>query len=153
MEKEMKLLNIELAHKDKYTNLYHLNYKNLNNDIKTYEVVSRKDLLKEETSLGNHIDAITMIIKHKSENKYLILKEFRLSVNRFVYNFVAGLIDDGETPLEACIREVFEETNIKITKDNIKYELNDSYSAIGLSDERIKTFFVEIDGKYELRRN
>lgn len=124
-EPKMELQNVELRYKDKFTNLYHLKYKNLNKEEKIYELLSRKEL--NNNFVGKHIDAITMVIKHKSLNKYLLLREYRLAVNTFVYNLVAGLIDEGETPIEACIREVWEETNLSITKDNIVYSLGNSY--------------------------
>ena len=149
-EPKMELQNVELEYKDKFTNLYHLKYKNLNKEEKIYELLSRKEL-KNNNSVGKHIDAITMIIKHKSLNKYLLLREYRLAVNTFVYNLVAGLIDEGETPIEACIREVWEETNLSITKDNIVYSLGNSYSSVGLSDEQIQTFFIEVDGDVKLK--
>lgn len=148
-EPKMELQNVELRYKDKFTNLYHLKYKNLNKEEKIYELLSRKEL--NNNFVGKHIDAITMVIKHKSLNKYLLLREYRLAVNTFVYNLVAGLIDEGETPIEACIREVWEETNLSITKDNIVYSLGNSYSSVGLSDEQIQTFFIEVDGDVKLK--
>lgn len=149
-EPKMELQNVELRYKDKFTNLYHLKYKNLNKEEKIYELLSRKEL-NNNNFVGKHIDAITMVIKHKSLNKYLLLREYRLAVNTFVYNLVAGLIDEGETPIEACIREVWEETNLSITKDNIVYSLGNSYSSVGLSDEQIQTFFIEVDGDVKLK--
>lgn len=149
-EPKMKLQNIILEHKDNYTNLYHLNYKNLDGKPKNYEMISRKNLFNKNLEIGKHTDAITMVIKHKTENKYLLLREFRPAANTFVFNLVAGLIDEGETSIDACIREIWEETNIKITKENIIKKLSSSYSAIGLSDEQVETFFVEIDGSYDL---
>lgn len=86
----MELQNVELRYKDKFTNLYHLKYKNLNKEEKIYELLSRKEL--NNNFVGKHIDAITMVIKHKSLNKYLLLREYRLAVNTFVYNLVAGLM-------------------------------------------------------------
>ena len=148
-EPKMELQNVELRYKDKFTNLYHLKYKNLNKEEKIYELLSRKEL--NNNFVGKHIDDITMVIKHKSLNKYLLLREYRLAVNTFVYNLVAGLIDEGETPIEACIREVWEETNLSITKDNIVYSLGNSYSSVGLSDEQIQTFFIEVDGDVKLK--
>ena len=43
------------------------------------------------------------------EDLVLLQKEFRMATNNWVYNFPAGLIDEGETPEEAAIRELKEE--------------------------------------------
>ncbi len=144
----MELNYLEKVHQGKYTNVYNLHYKNAIGNEKIYEVMSRRNL--SETVLGSHNDAITMIIHHKTEDKYLLLYEYRLSAGQFIFNVVAGLVEKGENPVTACIREVFEETNINIKETDITYHLPASFSAIGLSDEQMETFFVEVDGKYNL---
>lgn len=37
------------------------------------------------------------------------------------WSLPGGIIDAGESPIEAAIREVFEETNIKISKDELRF--------------------------------
>lgn len=144
----MQFNYFEKVHSGKYTNMYNLHYTNAIGDEKIYEVMSRKDLA--ETALGHHNDAITIIIHHRTEDKYLLLYEYRLSAGQFIFNVVAGLVEEGEDAVTACMREVFEETNIKIKETDITYRLPAAFSAIGLSDEQMETFFVEIDGEYNL---
>ena len=143
----MKLIDISLVNKGKFLNLYHLKYKNKAGNDKVYEIVSRNKIETKE-DIGTKANGVTIVIKHKTENKYLLLKEFRMSVNNFVYNFVAGLIDDGESVEETIHREVFEETGLKDIK--ITKILPPAYSGIGHCDELVYTAFVEVDGEYEL---
>ena len=42
--------------------------------------------------------------------RILLNYEYRLAVGEWVYNYPAGLIDDGETIAEAAVRELKEET-------------------------------------------
>ena len=77
-------------------------------------------------------------------DKILLSRVFRLAVNKWVYNFPAGLIDEGETVERAAIRELKEETGLKVTK--ILNILPASFSSVGLTDEKVVTVFVEAEG-------
>lgn len=72
-----------------------------------------------------------------------------LMVNRWdgKLGFPGGFIDEGETPEEAIIREVFEELNITINSDLLKYEGNINgkhFFVIHVSEDFIKSIFSEI---------
>src|SRR5690606_24304986 len=45
-----------------------------------------------------------------------------------VWNFPGGGIEEGETPEEACIREVKEETGLNVMVHRLLHEKNDKYS-------------------------
>lgn len=50
------------------------------------------------------------------EDKMLLLREFRMGVNRFVYNLCAGMLNEGES-IEECIqRELYEETGLGVKR-------------------------------------
>ena len=67
------------------------------------------------------------------EKVYEINKEFRLALGDWVYNFPAGLIDEGEEPIESARRELKEETGLDLLTVNDILPL--SYSAIGFANE------------------
>lgn len=48
----------------------------------------------------------------------------------------AGMIDDGETPLETAIRELKEETGFVVARESLKY-VGTVYSSSGISTERL----------------
>lgn len=73
-----------------------------------------------------------MLVFNENMDKVLINKEFRLAVNREVYNLPAGLIDYGETVEEAVKRELREETGVEVVK--ILKVLNPSFVSIGESN-------------------
>ena len=72
-------------------------------------------------------------MEDEKHEKILINKEFRMAVNRWVYNFPAGLIDPGEKPIESARRELFEETGLELVE--VLDEIGPSYSAVGFSNE------------------
>lgn len=48
-----------------------------------------------------------------------------------VWNFPGGGIEEGESPEQACIREVKEETGFEIRLKGLLYERNEKFSFIG----------------------
>ena len=77
----------------------------------------------------------------------LLLHEFRMGVNRTVYNLCAGMIEPGEG-IENCIaRELYEETGLKVKK--IKKILPPSFAAVAISDTTTYIAFVEVEGTFE----
>ena len=113
---------------------YDIDYETEDGKAKTYEMISRnKDIKSFEELHGDKADAVVMIMTTPDGEKILISKEFRMAAGWWVYNFPAGLIDEGETPEEAAERELREETGLKLVK--IDDVIGLSYSAIGFSNE------------------
>jgi ADP-ribose pyrophosphatase len=127
---------------DSYLKMYGITCENNNGETKKYEMVSRNKDLTLET-MGEKVNAVMIVPLVKG--KVLLSREFRIPVNRWVYNFPAGLIDPGETIEQAAIRELREETGLKVTR--ILMTLPPSYSSAGLTDERIAVVFVRAEGE------
>lgn len=53
-----------------------------------------------------------MTVPVTPSGKFLIIKVWRYPSKRFLWEFPAGLIEDGETPVESGRRELIEETGI-----------------------------------------
>ncbi|QEE16069.1 NUDIX domain-containing protein [Promethearchaeum syntrophicum] len=58
----------------------------------------------------NEQKIITIICHSSISNRILVIKEFRVPINKYVIEFPAGLIEEGETIEQAAIRELKEET-------------------------------------------
>lgn len=131
----MKLKRIEKKQQGKYITRYDLTYQTLDGKDKVYEMISRDSGIQSENDLITHpVDAVVIIMEDESGGSILLNKEFRLATGQFVYNFPAGLIDDGETPEESARRELKEETGLDILE--IRDVLGASYSAVGFSNEK-----------------
>ncbi len=138
----MKIKGFKCTKNGRYLNNYELTYINKKGNDKVYEMVSRDKYLNE-LNVGERTAGV--VIAAFKRDKVLLSKEFRMGVNKFVYSFPAGLIDDGETPIQAAKRELMEETGMNITK--IKDVLKPSYSCTGITDEKTIIVFCETEGE------
>ncbi len=140
----MKLLGMEKVKDGKYLKNYELTYINKAGKEKKYEIVSRSEITGPE-AIGQRMSGVSIVAYH--EDKMLLLREFRMGVNRFVYNLCAGMINDGEA-LEECIqRELYEETGLNVKK--IRCILPPSFAAVAFSDVKTQIAFVDVEGSFE----
>ena len=139
----MRFLRLEKVRDGKYLKNYELTYENKAGHEKKYEIVSHHELTGPE-ELGNHPSGVSIVAIH--EGKLLLLNEFRMGVNRNIYNLCAGMIEDGETLKECIERELYEETGLKL-KRMIRI-LKPSFAAVAISDIVNHIAFVEAEGKF-----
>ena len=141
----MTLKSLKKVYQGKFLTYYIANFEMTNGGIKDYELVSRDPHLTLEKFGKNKCAGVGMVTFNVDKSKILLQKEFRPATNRWVYNFPAGLIDEGETALEAAIREVREETGLKVVK--VEAVLPPSYASQGTSDELMQIVICECVGE------
>lgn len=140
----MKLLQFKEIKSGAYLNNYELTYLNSAGQEKIYEIVSHHKLDSAE-KLGQKPSGVSIIATQ--DDKLLLLHEFRMGINRAIYNLCAGMLEPGET-IEACIaRELYEETGLAVKC--IKKILPPSFSAVAISDITTYIAFVETIGCIE----
>ena len=140
----MQLIKMEKVKDGKYLKNYELTYLNKAGKEKKYEIVSRKELNKVE-DIGQKVSGLSIAAIH--EDKLLLLKEFRMGVNKTVYNLCAGMLEEDET-LEECIsRELYEETGLSVKR--IIDILPASYAAVAISDTKTHIVLAEVEGEFE----
>lgn len=139
----MKLIKMEQVKQGTYLNNYELTYLNKGGREKTYEIVSRK-ILRTPEDIGREASGISIVAV--KDGRFLLLREFRMSVNKPIYNLCAGLLEADETPEECIRRELYEETGLSV--QNIIQILPPAYSAVGFSDTKTYLAFVEAAGEF-----
>lgn len=131
----MKFKGIEKINEGRFITRYNLAYETVSGKQKTYEMVSRsKNISSFEELHDARVDAVVMIITDSTGEKILLSREFRMAVGEWVYNFPAGLIDEGEDAETAASRELQEETGLTLTR--IEDVWRESYAAVGISNEK-----------------
>lgn len=140
----MKFIGMEKVRDGKYLKNYELTYENKAGKEKKYEIVSRKNLEKID-DVGKHSSGVSIIATNG--NKFLLLHEFRMGVNKKIYNLCAGMQEEDETIEECISRELYEETGLRLKE--IKLILPPSYAAVAISDTKTHIAFVEVEGELE----
>lgn len=137
----MKLIHFQKVKDGKYLKNYELQYINKSGKEKTYEIVSRNELSTVE-ELGKKASGVSIVAL--CDQKLLLLKEFRMGVNKEVYNLCAGMLEKNET-IEECIqRELAEETGLNVKR--IITVLPPSYAAVAISDTSTYIAIIEAEG-------
>ena len=139
----MQFLKFEKVKDGKYLKNYELTYLNKTGKEKKYEIVSRRELSGIE-DVGGKPSGVSIIAT--MNGKLLLLHEFRMGVNRKIYNLCAGMMEENEI-IEDCIaRELYEETGLQIKE--IRKILPPSFAAVAISDTTTYIAFVEVCGTF-----
>jgi ADP-ribose pyrophosphatase len=143
----LKLKSISKILESRFITRYDIDYETEDGRDKVYEMVSRDRNISSPEDLANRKDdAVIIVATDPSGSRILVNREFRLAVNTWVYNFPAGLMEDGEDPVESARRELREETGLSLL--SVDYVSHSSYSAIGISNERNVMVVCTADGKF-----
>lgn len=92
---------------------------------------------------------VVCLVRHIGRDTVVLTKEFRIGTFEEEVGFIAGMIDEGEQPIQAAIRETIEETGY--TPVSVEY-LGDSLSSTGFTNEHIHHFYVQVEGEPEIQR-
>ena len=146
----MKFNGIKKIHEGRFITRYDVSYTTEEGHEKIYEMISRNRDMHTLEDLNNpEIDAVVLVMFDEKHERLLLNREFRLAAGCYVYNFPAGLIDEGESPEEAAKRELYEETGLELIK--VEDVAGESYSAVGFSNEKNLTIIGTARG--EFRKN
>ncbi len=116
-----------------------------------YYVATRRqpgDLMYETGQLRPDGVVIYPVYRRDPE-KLVVIRQFRYPVNAYMYEVPAGLIDAGEDPIEAAVREMKEETGLDFEAFR-EYDpslLRPFVQSQGMSDECDVTVFGYADGE------
>lgn len=149
--KNTKIKEIKPLVETKFVGLYEVSYKNKLGDDRTWTVASRKN--KEELSeiylndkVGD-IDAVVIAAFHKEYKKLILIKQFRVPINNYIYELPAGLVDNKEGMEKAVQRELKEETGLDIVKINKIKSKNKIYLSPGMTDESVAFVYCTCNGE------
>lgn len=104
-------------------------------------IVKTPDGLQVDRDLVKHDPAVALLAI-TSDDQVLINREYRIGINAEAYALPAGLIDAGETPLQAAKRELEEETGYIAQSLTPLCAVR---SSEGMTDEVVHLFLASVD--------
>lgn len=108
----------------------------INLRVDTVELPDQKYSKRE---IVEHPGAVA-VIPITEDNKIIMVKQYRKSVEQYLLEVPAGKLEIGEKPLECAKRELLEETGYE--SNNIKY-LFKFFTSPGFSNESISIFVAK----------
>lgn len=140
-----KYTSIDKVSDNKFLNLFHMNALTDAGRPFDYYFVSRRkeDKLKLYTKDIQAEGVVIYPICKEEPDKIVMIRQYRYPLDDYLYELPAGLIDAGETPAQAAVREMKEETGM----DFKVYEAgNESYRrpffmGAGFTDESCNAVF------------
>ena len=146
-----KITKVNPLVETKFMGLYDIEYKNKQNQNRNWTVASRKNKEQLEKSyLQNQedkIDAVVIAALHKEENKLVVIKQFRVPINNYIYELPAGLVDNQEDIKTTVARELKEETGLELIDINNVNSINKVYLSPGMTDESVAFIYCTCKGQ------
>lgn len=134
----------------KFLNFYKMDVCHRNGRASEYYVASRAKSV-EELKAVNHQNkpdgVIIYAVYGEDRDKVVLVKQYRYPLGDYIYEFPAGLVEEGEELLAAGMREFREETGLHLDAipADAMYTLP-RFTTIGMTDESCATVYGYASG-------
>lgn len=93
----------------------------------------------------NHPDGVILYgVYGEQKDKVVLIRQYRYPIGGFIYEFPAGLVEEGEDMLQCGIREMYEETGLHFDAIGSTQPF---FMTVGLTDESCGTVFGYCSGE------
>ena len=149
-----KYTSIENLYNNRYLNFYHMDALTDSGRAFDYFFVSRnkKEEIKVVTGENRPEGCVIYPLLKDDPEKILLIHQYRYPLGRYIYELPAGLIEPGETPAQAAVRELKEETGYELTPvtGDPMWE-RAFYMGAGYTDESSAAVFGYASGDPDMR--
>lgn len=132
----------------KFLSLYDAEYENRKGKTNHWMIASRKDydtLKTQYLKQGEEkTDAVVIVALHRETQKLVLIKQFRIPLNDYIYELPAGLIDPNETLESTLNRELKEETGLEFVE--LRQTRDKLYLSAGMTDESVALMYCICTG-------
>ena len=145
-----EIRNIQQKTHNRFLNYYELEAVHRDGSVSPYYMASRaKDvsLLKAVTHENKPDGVILYGVYGEQKDKVVLIRQYRYPLGDYVYEFPAGLVEEGEEMGAAGIREMYEETGLTFTPVDAGSYSRPFFTTIGMTDESCGTVFGYCSGE------
>lgn len=150
-KQDVKIKKITTIADTPYLKMYNAEYTNKFGATKNWSIASRKSKETIENIFFNgeegKIDAVIVVATHVDEEKLVVIKQFRVPLNDYVYEIPAGLIDPGEDFETTVRRELKEETGLDLVEIDYEKTKSKVYISTGMTDESVALVYCSCKGE------
>ncbi len=132
MQAEPTVIAESLVHQGRFLTTKILHWRDARGQLRDWEAAER----------ASWSGAVLIIPRLVPSGRLLLIRQYRPPTRCFVYEFPAGLVDKGESPEGAALRELREETGFAAAKIRLFPE---AYTTPGMSNESVSMVLAEID--------
>ena len=135
---------------NRFLNMYDLDVVTKTGHKGLYHVASRaKDVsdLKLNTHVNKPDGVIIYALYGEKREQVVLIRQYRFSIGGYIYEFPAGLVDEGENYHQAGVRELKEETGLTFHPIEVDEMYSRPYfTTIGMTDESCAAVYGAADG-------
>ncbi|KAI0305855.1 NUDIX hydrolase domain-like protein [Multifurca ochricompacta] len=129
----------------RWVSLKKINWQDQEGKKRVWEAADRR------TRGGSGIDAVAILALIRSKTRAfpistVIIEQYRPPIGKFIVELPAGLIDDGETPEKAAIRELQEETGYEADRVLNSSAILASDPGMSTANMKLVVLDVPLDG-------
>ena len=142
MSEELKSRRIRKMRKttdNRYLNFYEMDVVDTKGNPGSYFMVTRSRKTEDMKlfTRKNHADGVVIYALYGEErDRVVLIRQYRYSIGDYIYEFPAGLVDEGEDFHHAGIRELKEETGLDFHPLPVEPFFSKPYfTTIGMTDE------------------
>lgn len=140
-----RITKIEHTSKNPFVNLYTLKTENKKGRPGTYYVASRArsvDEMKLKTRETHADGVIIYSLYGEKHDRVVLIRQYRYSIDDYIYEFPAGLVEPGEDFHDGAVREMKEETGLDFQPLHQPQMYEKPYfTTVGLTDETCATVY------------
>lgn len=139
----------QLTH-NPHLNMYFLKGENKKGGPVRYYVASRAkstEEMKVKTRKNTPDGVIIYSLYGEKQDRVVLVRQYRYSIDDYIYEFPAGLVEKGEHYRDAGVRELKEETGLDLTLiDADEMFEKPGFTTIGMTDESCATIYGYASG-------
>ena len=146
-----RIKEIITLNQTKFLNFYHAIYENKLGQEKNWFIASRKneEIIRRQYFEGqeDQVDAVLIVATHEATGKLVMVRQYRVPLNDYIYELPAGLIDQGEDFRISVARELKEETGLELIAIDEKKSCMKTYLSPGMTDESVARIYCTCRGE------